>query len=553
MECCVCNEQGESTSFQTNSSLQEHIAVTHCKAELYVCGGCSASFVSEYGLLKHLQNSCGEGNVTAMLDTQIVGKLELYDLMEKSINTSLSKKMEKAEVSLSTQLQAENTGLNNEKSDDTVSNNICPSTENNEVQGQDSLMEPELIRQPESLPQIEPESHVENVVSNDDNKDTNSCAESVPVNEKPADSSETLKNENSDDEVVVLEENIKHHGERKKKPNSPDVSKKDAVKGNAKRKRLKAALRKAARAQATSTEVQSTSAKVTNKADHRVFVSGINTEGITEDKIREILKEYFAIFGEVIGIKIIKNRLKKLTGSAHVKFKNLTDRSKALQKKINVKIGNSVCQLRKLSDKKDGMWHFSRNHKRLLMNRPITAPKPPQAFKQNRSFGQNMSFDQLRDQMSSGSRPLLPSPMQAENTPYSQRRRSTRDAPMYTPGMRTPGLMDHHNIYMGNHVRDQGMSSYLPENRIREPRMSEFHDRMGSYDQHFPYQSPVYPPSVNYTNRSMVHYESRNEQALSPPYLNYTNSSMAFHGYQDLPHSNMDFNHYQTPETWRRY
>ncbi|KAI1703862.1 RNA recognition motif domain-containing protein [Ditylenchus destructor] len=542
MECCVCNEQGYSTSFHTNSSLQEHIAGAHCKADLYACDSCHLSFVSEYVLLKHLQNSCDGGNRNAMLDTQIAGKLELYDFMEKSINASLSKKTEKAEVNLST--QANNPGLNNEKSNDTVSINICPRTENSDVQEQSSPMELELIRQAESLSQIEPQNHVENVVSDDPNKDTISFAESVLEEEKPADSSKTLENENGDDDVVQ-------------------------------------ARRKAARAQATSTEAQSTGAKVPDKAGHRIFVSGINAEGVTEDKISEILNEYFAIFGEVNGIKILKDRFKKLSGTAHVKFKNLADQRKALVRKTDVKIGNSVCQLRKLSDKKVGMWHFSRNQKRLLMNgpvkapkppqglmnrpvkapkppqglmnRPVKAPKPPQRSKQNRSFGQNRSFNQLRDHMNSGIRPHFSSPMQAESAPYSQSWRSDRDAPMYTPGMPTPALMEYHNLYMESHVRDQQFPPYLQENRIRETRMSEFHDRMGSYDQQFPYHSPVFPPSVNYTDRPMVHSENRNYQAMFPPYTNYGNSPMMFQGHQNLPGGNMDFNHYQTPGTSNRY
>ncbi|KAI1701483.1 RNA recognition motif domain-containing protein [Ditylenchus destructor] len=632
MECCVCIGNGNATSFRTNSSLQAHIATAHCKPNLYMCDGCLKSFVSEYGLLKHLQNSCGKGFRTAELDARIAGKLELYQFMEKSVNVSLNKKFgqeqhllspnkkskvvpirSKAEPVLCTQLQEEHPGSSNEQSADTSPNYHNPEVGSSDVPDQSSPMEPEPSTQTEPETQVEPGCHAENAVSSVNSKDVNAPAESDREREKLGDYFEAFSDE---DDVVVVEENIKHYGENK------DQSKESiALSGNKKvfrenqEKTARPSRRQVARAQAIAAGIlqvnpggmsnpnekiphtfyKNYATNINNKVGHRIVVSGMNTEGQKEAKLCEMLKEYFDQFGEINQIVIIRNPItKEPNGTAQIRFATLDGKSKALKKKIHT-IGISKCEVRKAWGEKDGKWYYDQNDKCWYANQPFAKKKAAlENLKQNQ-VRQDRSFGQ-----STGNRPPLLRYTQAENEILFQRNQSStrsvqaeneillrgireswrtpQGASIYTPGMITPGMIEHRSMYMETRMREPSLSGYHPDSRFGEPITSQFQssdrmgghdhrtpyneprtsqfqssDRMGGHDHRTPYNGPVFSSNVDYGNRSLTSPENRNDQAVFPPSHGYGNRSLMSPGRQGLPSNNTNFNYYQTPGTSRNY
>ncbi|KAI1710846.1 RNA recognition motif domain-containing protein [Ditylenchus destructor] len=610
MECCVCSENGKATSFQTNFSLQAHIASTHCKPNLYMCDGCLKSFVSEYGLLKHLQNSCGKGFRTAELDARIDGKLELYKFMEKSINVSLNKKLVQenrplspnkkskvvpirvnAEPALVTQLQEEHPGSSNEQRADTFPNGHNPEVGSNDVPDQSSPMEPEPSTQTEPETHVEIGSHAENDVSNVNSNDVNTAAESDREREKLGDYFGAFSDE---DDVVVVEENIKHYGEKKdqsKESISPGGSMKELRENRAKTARP--SRRQVARAQAIAagilqvnpggmsnpkekipnTYYKNYATNTNNKSSvgHRILVTGMNTEGLKDAKICEMLKGYFEQFGEINQIVIIRNPItKEPNGTAQIRFSSLDGRSKAIKKKMHT-IGTSKCEVRKAWGEKDGKWYYDQNDKCWYANQPFAKKRAAlENFKQNQ-VRQDRSFGR-----SSGNRPPLLRYTRAESEILFQRNqspsirsvqaeneillrgireswRNPQSAAMYAPGMITPGMLEHRSMYMETRMREPNMSGYLPDSRFGEPRTAESHggDRIGGHDHRTPYNGPVFSSNLDYGNRSLMSTENRNDQSVFPS--SNGNRSLMSPGRQGFPSTNTNFNYYQTPGTSRNY
>ncbi|KAI1723063.1 hypothetical protein Ddc_07258 [Ditylenchus destructor] len=358
MEYCVCIGNGNATSFRTNSSLQAHIASAQSKPSLYMCDGCLKPIVSEYGLLKHSQNSCGKGFRTAELDARIAGKLELSPSKESKVVSIRGK----SEPVLDTQLQEEHPGSSNEQSADTSPNYHNPEGGSSDLPDQSSQMEPEPNIQIESETQDESGCHAENAVSSD-----------------------YFEAFSDEDDVVVVEENFKHYGENK------DQSKESIALGGNKKERenrgksARPSRRQIARAQAIAAGIlqvnpggmsnptekipntfyKNYATNINNKSavEHGIVVSGMNTEGIKEAKLCEMLIEYFDQFGEINQIVIIRNPItKEPNGTAQIRFATLDGKSKALKKKMHT-IGISKCEVRNASGGKDGKWYYDENDK----------------------------------------------------------------------------------------------------------------------------------------------------------------------------------------------